>query len=74
MISKVVWGKNSIVSIQNFPVSIENNTIIGIQKDGTTTAVIFKDETNKLVTNYSNANKVTMYHIEEWDVKKTLNI
>ena len=33
-------GKNSIVSIQNFPVSIENNT------------------------------KVTMYHIEEWDVKK----
>ena len=26
-------GKNSNDSIQNFPVSIENNTIIGIQKD-----------------------------------------
>jgi len=63
-------GKNAIISIQKFPVSIENNTITGLQANGTTTAVIYKDETSKLVTNYSNVNKVTMFHIEAWDIKK----
>ena len=63
-------GKNAVISIQRFPVALENDTITGIQKEGTTTAVIFKDEANKLVTNYSNVNNFIMYHIEEGEHKK----
>ncbi len=63
-------GKNAVISVQKFPVFLENNTISGIQKDGTTTAVIFKDETNKFITKYSNTNRISMFHIEKWDLKR----
>jgi len=63
-------GANVTTTKTYKPVIYSNNRISGVSENKTTTALMYKDETGKYVTKYSNTNNIQIGHIEMVGFKK----